>query len=208
MHAYPAFDRYLIRLRFEKRAEFRFHPGFALHALLCAALRGHPPKEIFPFAHEVGVTAFDEGEPYHWELVFVGEARERSEAVRQALQALGAGVVEKGFAAGLAGRYRLEAFERLAPPDPGAQVARLQRVDSIEVEFLAPLRLQREAPVSKRRRFVDETHFEARYFLEKLGKRLGFLAEARDQRWLRSSHPTEPLRRGTSIQSRRSTGTL
>lgn len=183
----PAFDRFLITLRFDDRrasggaaARFRFNHGNVVRGLLCRALGVRSlPDGVIPFACESGRVTYAPDEEYCIGVTFVGPERARAQNLEAGLAAIGARApAADGPPPVLAGNFQVMDVRALPAPDFESELRALARhAGRATLRFLSPLRLERP-PGSERpgKRSLDADCFPAEHFLRRLWGRLHFLA--------------------------------
>lgn len=173
----PPFDRLRIELRLAKPATFPFEHGGVLRGLLSRALGRHEfPHGLIPFPCESGRVLYRPGDPYAFGVTLVGPARRLADEIPAALERHGA-ARPSGPAPVLGGNYVVERAERLPAPDLDAETAVLRGAERLELRFLSPLRLGRPPELKRRGAgFLDRDCFPAGFFLDRLWRRLFYLA--------------------------------
>ena len=186
MH-FPPVTRHLLRLRLTGPARFaHFLHGGVVHGLLGRALRRHRlPAGLVPAAPESGRVAYEPGDAYHLGLTLVGEARGKLPDVERDLREIGAGVT--AATGPLGGNFEVEAVDALKPIDVEAEASELASGGGdCRLRFVSPLRLQRPAGLTGGGSYLDRCCFPLPHFLDRLWRRLFFLA--------RGAWPAEEVR--------------
>jgi group II intron reverse transcriptase/maturase/CRISPR-associated endonuclease Cas1 len=175
------FERYLFRLRLGRTGAFHFNHGGIIHGLVKNALRASDiPPGVIPFACESGQVAFEPESPYHIGLTLAGDARALFPTLLEGLRRVGAEVPDPDQTLpALGGNFFVEGADLLPCPDLAAEESALRGRESIDIQLLSPLRVERPAQlVEKGRAYLDPACFDSPQFLDRLGERLRFLAKA------------------------------
>jgi CRISPR-associated protein Cas1 len=176
----PAIERYRVTLRFTAPARFHFLHGAVLRGLISRALGAHElPVGVVPAAPESGTVGYQAGEAYRFGLTLVGGCRALAAPLLAGLGRLGETAADGQRSPTLGGNFSVEAAEPLAPPDLDAEAAALAGADSVDLQLLSPLRLERPSDLKvKGAGYLNDDCFPAAHFLDRLAARLRRLGAA------------------------------